>query len=390
MGAMIILPAAVMAVLGYMSFEGDLRVRRAERHSRVRMAFDRVFTALPRMLEESASEPYGRVNVDQFLHETFPALVDWAGDPEVSLKIIDTPPSVFTHPPNRPLGPRLPGFSLIAEDRDPDSAIREVSGARDRFVLLVAALFIVIGVGLTILRRTVSAEVTLARRRSDFVSAVSHELRTPLTGIRMYADMLRDGWVKDEETVRHYHESMARESERLSRLVQNVLDFSALEKNRKDYKMVRGGLAESALAAVDLLAPYLDQKGFRVELAVAEDLPDVMRDADSVQQCVVNLVDNAVKYARNHEPKEIEVGIGRRGDHVDLTVRDHGPGLSAKEKERAFEPFFRGRSPVATEVGGAGLGLALVSRFARAHRGTATFEDAPGGGALIRVSFPVS
>jgi signal transduction histidine kinase len=323
-----------------------------------------------------------------FVSDTFPALAARAGDPEVVARVVDTPVSLFAYPPNRSLGPMIPGLSLQAEERDPDAPARSIAAAQERFVLLIGALFAVIGVGLYLLHRTVRAELELARRRSDFVSAVSHELRTPLTGIRMYADMLRDGWV-GEETVKEYHEAMARESERLSRLVQNVLDFSALEKGRKDYRFERGDLAEPVRAAVDLLEPYLTEKGFRVEADLPDDLPEVDRDADAVQQCVVNLVDNAVKYAKGGEPPEIEVSLARSGESIDLTVRDHGPGIPAADRDRVFETFFRRAAPEAAEVGGAGLGLALVRRCARAHGGDAAAEEAAGGGAVLRVSFPV-
>jgi signal transduction histidine kinase len=331
------------------------------------------------------------VDVRAFLRETAASLDGIAGDPEVLLRVVPTPPRSYAYPPNRPLSPLFPHLSLLAEEADGSrDAFDSIAGARERFVLLVGALFAVIAAGLFLVRRTVRAEIELARRRADFVAAVSHELRTPLTGIRMYADMLREGWVDDEATVREYHEALARESERLSRLVQNVLDFSALEKGRKDFRMEEGDLAGPVRDAIDLLGPYLAEKGFEVATDLPEDLPPVLRDADAVQQCVVNLLDNAVKYARDREPRRIEVALTRRDGAIDLTVRDHGPGLGPEDRARVFDPFFRGSSPSTREVGGAGLGLSLVRRFARAHGGTAGAEAAPDGGSLFRVTFPVA
>ena len=331
------------------------------------------------------------IDVLRFRETAFAHLAARADDPGVRVRLEPTPYAPSDDPPWRAAGAWLPGLALVAAPAaaagSPPSA---ALAARDRFVWLAAALFAVIGAGLWFLRRTVRAEMDLAGRKAEFVAAVSHELRTPLTGIRMYADMLRDGWVKDEATAREYYVAMANESDRLGRLVQNVLDFSALERGSKPFSFARGSPATPVRDAIASLEPHVTSRGFAVQSAIPDDLPGIDHDADVVRQIVINLVDNAVKYAATGDG-ERTIGVALAGTAeggVDLTVRDHGPGLEPAEAERLFAPFERGAIATRAAIPGAGLGLALVRRFADAHGGRVTTERPPGGGLRVRVSFP--
>jgi len=329
------------------------------------------------------------IDVRSFREGVFGRLEARADDPEVRVRLEPTPLWESSDRPWRGAGDWLPGLALVADPTDSPHPPSAALAARDRFVMLAAALCAVIAAGLWFIHRTVRAEMDLAGRKAEFVAAVSHELRTPLTGIRMYADMLRDGWVKDEETAQEYYVAMANESDRLGRLVQNVLDFSALERGSKQFAFERGSLATPVREAVAALDPHVTGRGFKTVLRVPDDLPDVDRDADVVRQIVINLIDNAVKYAASGDgERTITVALAPREGGVDLTVRDRGPGLEPEDAKAIFAPFERGRLATRAAIPGAGLGLALVRRFAESHGGTVRSEQPEGGGARFRVTFP--
>jgi signal transduction histidine kinase len=279
----------------------------------------------------------------------------------------------------------LPRGYLLEIGMHPAAALGgQLAAADDRLVWTLGAVGFVVLLGLLFAWRAVRAESRLATRKAEFVSAVSHELRTPLTSIRMYADMLKEGWVKDEQTAKDYFGLISAESERLTRLVNNVLDFSRIEKGRKDFEMRLGDPAPVVRDVAGVLAPYLREKGFELQLEVPERLPECAFDKDALTQILVNLIDNAVKYGAREVRVEAEAIDGR----VVLRVLDRGPGIPAEEQGRIFEPFSRGEN--AGSVGGSGLGLALVHHYVDAHGGRIEVGDREGGGAVFALSLPAA
>ncbi|MCP3959906.1 MAG: hypothetical protein GY719_18840, partial [bacterium] len=190
-------------------------------------------------------------------------------------------------------------------------------------LLAFAAIF-----GLFALYRMVAVVVTYAERRNNFVSAVTHELKTPLTAIRMYGEMLRDGMVDGEGKRQQYYEIMTSETERLTRLVQNVLELSQLEQKKRSMKMEVGDVVPVVEEVLDVLRPHAEEQGFSFLLSVAEELPEVRYDRDALVQVLFNLVDNALKYSSEARDKEIVLSCRREGDGVVLSVADHGPGVA--------------------------------------------------------------
>jgi signal transduction histidine kinase len=250
-------------------------------------------------------------------------------------------------------------------------------------LLLLATL----GLGLTALYRMVSVVVSFAERRSNFVAAVSHELKTPLTAIRMYGEMLRDGMVSGEAKRHEYYRHITVESERLSRLINNVLEFSRLEKGARSVALVEGSVASVVREAAELLGPHVEGEGFALRLEVDADLPPVRFDRDALLQVLCNLVDNAVKYAREACPKQIVLRCRRHGDGVSLTVRDHGPGVPARHLGRIFEPFYRGESELTRRSKGTGLGLALVRGLVQRMGARVSGRNVPDGGFEVEIAF---
>ncbi len=232
-------------------------------------------------------------------------------------------------------------------------------------------------------------QLTLARQKDDFISAVSHELRTPLTSIRMYAEMLEKGWVKTEDKQTRYHHHIRRESERLSRLIENVLDFSRLQRGRKRFHFDLGNLNDCVNQAVAMMTPYANQQGFTLSTHYRE-LPPCRFDKDAVLQIMVNLIDNALKYARNAADKTIILRTRREKEVLVIEVEDHGPGVPHSQRQKIFQEFYRTEAEATREATGTGLGLALVKRFAEAHQGFVDIIPARPQGALFRVGLKIN
>jgi len=276
---------------------------------------------------------------------------------------------------------------LSLMERNPDRLQQQSHGLRVWYIGMLAIVAIAIGLGLIGLWRGVREQLALACKKDDFISAVSHELRTPLTSIRMYAEMLEQDWVSSPEKRQSYYGQIRQESERLSRLIENVLDFSRMQRGRKKFTLVAGDLNACLQQSVDTLAPYARQHGFSLQTVFA-DLPSLCFDRDAVSQILVNLVDNAVKYAAAAEDKTIWIRTSLDARHVTIEVEDRGPGVPAAQRQKIFEQFYRMESEATRQTQGTGLGLALVMRFAEAHRGYVRLRTAHPLGAVFQVALP--
>ena len=267
----------------------------------------------------------------------------------------------------------LPGYTLAVWRVVPRShALRYLT------TLLAPFLALVLGGVLLVL------EITRERRESmlktGFVSNVSHELKTPLTAVRLSAEMLREGRVKEEAQAR-YLEVIVRESERLTRLVDNVLDFGRLERGRRKFNLEARDVNE-LLSVAEAQRPRVEAAG--LTLMVRSAPMPVMRtfDLDAVGQVLVNLIDNAVKYAASG--KMVEVSVSERGE---ITVADRGPGIAAKHRSRIFERFYRCDDSITAKSSGSGLGLSIASRLMAGMGGELVFAPRAGGGAVFTIKF---
>jgi signal transduction histidine kinase len=262
-------------------------------------------------------------------------------------------------------------------------------GAGPQSAVLVGLLLLVVVV-LVVLDRAAEQADALARQRSAFVSAVSHELRTPLTTLRMYAELLRDGLVADADKVHRFHADMVQESVRLSHLVENVLEAQRLEEGRRPLRLEDVELGPFVAGVVNGQRPLLAQRGVAVDLDVSSDEIVLAVDRQAIEQTLVNLIENAVKYGRGAEAR-VHVGLLRRANDVVIAVEDHGPGVARDERERVFQRFVRIDRPGEEHVAGTGLGLALVRELARAHGGDASIVDSQlsAHGCRVEVRLPI-
>jgi signal transduction histidine kinase len=256
------------------------------------------------------------------------------------------------------------------------------------YLYAIAVLLLISGTaGLLALYRMVAVTVRFAERRNNFVAAVSHELKTPLTAIRMYGEMLRDGMVVDEDKRREYYGTITAESERLTRLINNVLEFSRLEQGTRQTSLVVGPIGPIVREAAAILAPHAREIGFRIEVEVAPDLPPVRLDRDAVLQVVFNLVDNALKYARDAGDRVIAIRCLREGDAIAVAVSDRGPGVSARHLAKIFEPFYRGEDELTRTAKGTGIGLSLVRGLAETMGAAVNGRNLAGGGFEVVMRF---
>jgi signal transduction histidine kinase len=254
----------------------------------------------------------------------------------------------------------------------------------------IAGLALVLGIavfGGYLLLRDVNRDFRLNEVRAQFVASVSHELKTPLTAIRMFAETLAMGRTGDERTKSEYLETIVNESERLARLVDNVLDFSKIEQGKKIYRLRPTRLEEVAGSAARALQFPLAQQGFQLHLTVQDEMPGVQADPDAIQQAILNLLTNAMKYSG--DAREIDLRLGARNGDAVIEVVDHGLGMAPDERKRVFEKFYRAPSHESHLIAGTGLGLTLVAHIAQAHGGRVEVESAPGAGSTFCIFIPI-
>jgi signal transduction histidine kinase len=235
--------------------------------------------------------------------------------------------------------------------------------------------------------RTLKTEMAMAQMKSDFVSTVSHEFRSPLAGLNQLGEMLRDGRVPDESRRQEYYEMIVAETQRLRRLVENILDFSRLEDGRKQYRFEPMEPAGWLREVAEDFRSQVAGRGFSVETSIPKALPSIVADRETLTTAVHNLLDNAVKYSRHSNIVQLEANANEHG--LAILVRDRGVGIRATDRPRIFEKFYRGGGELAREVKGVGLGLNLVQHIVKAHGGTVDFDTAEGEGSTFTIHLKI-
>ena len=258
---------------------------------------------------------------------------------------------------------------------------------RRSFLILGFLSLMIIG-GLVLTKHMVSKEMAVARLKSDFVSNVSHELRTPLALIRLYAETLELGRITTQEKRQQYYRIVRKESERLTALINNILDFSRIEAGRKEYEFRETDIADLVRNTLDSYRYQIEQQGFAFEESIAPDLPAVRVDREAIARALVNLVNNALKYSTHK--KFLAVKLYRENGVVKLEVADHGIGIARRDQSKIFEKFYRSGDPLVHNTKGSGLGLSLVRHITEAHGGEIEVESTPGTGSTFILSLPLA
>jgi signal transduction histidine kinase len=340
------------------------------------------------------------VDPRQFRAAEFPAAFDAAVarhlGPELdalSLTVLDAAGSLVRGPdpaggvPEAVAGLSFPlaGWRVEARPRGPTP---EELAARQFAIgvaqTLLVGLLLAGGAALTL--RASSREIGLLRMKADFLSNVTHEFQSPLTAIRVYAELLKSGRVREQDRLEECATHLERESQRLGRLVNNILDFARMDAGRRGFRYREVDLAAVAREAVEAERARAERTGHRIELEAPAGLPPVAADAEALGQALANLLDNALKYSP--AGSRVAVRVARAGGSVAVSVADEGPGIPRGEHERVFERFYRVPAGLTHDVKGSGIGLALVKHVVEAHRGGVTVESGPGRGATFTITLP--
>ncbi len=279
----------------------------------------------------------------------------------------------------------FPGLVLGMKLRGTTLAAMGQHFVHTSFLILGGLSFLLAG-GIFLTYRNVSKEMALARLKSDFVSNVSHELRTPLSLIRLYAETLELGRLTSAEKHQEYYCIIRKESERLTALINNILDFSRIEAGRKEYDFRETDMRELVCNTLESYRYQIEQHGFTLEETIGE-VPPLRVDREAVARSLVNLVNNALKYSQDR--KYIGVKLYRQNGSVKLEVIDHGIGIPLNEQNKIFEKFYRVGDPLVHNTKGSGLGLSLVQHIAKAHGGDVAVDSAPGAGSKFTITLPL-
>jgi signal transduction histidine kinase len=220
------------------------------------------------------------------------------------------------------------------------------------------------------------------------MSTVSHEFKSPLTSIRQMAEMLVDGRVPSPERQRKYHTSILQQSERLSHLIDNILDFSKMEEGKKIFRFEKADITTVVRDTVESFQYQTAGQGFDISLLIPELVPDIVFDREAMEQVMHNLLDNAFKYSG--DSRKIEVHLLSKVNEITISVRDHGIGIRKEDHDKIFSRFFRAGEELTQTVKGSGIGLTIVKQIVEAHNGHITVESSPGKGSTFSVRLPVS
>jgi len=254
------------------------------------------------------------------------------------------------------------------------------------FPVVNALMILAIIIGVVITLRGTARELEFSQLKSDFVSNVSHELKTPLALIRMFAETLQMGRARSPEKIQEYYTIITRESERLTQLINNVLDFSRIEGGRKTYDLRLDDLADVVRDTLRAYSYELDKQQFTVDTQI-EEVPETLLDRNAISLALLNLLSNAVKYSGDE--RHIRVACEARNGALVVEVADHGLGIDRTDLDKVFEKFYRARDEQVRATRGSGLGLAIVKHSIDAHGGTIAVESEKGKGSTFTVTLPV-
>ncbi len=259
-------------------------------------------------------------------------------------------------------------------------------GRRTLSIMMVMLAGVVL-LGLFAIHQSAHTIVDLSERRSGFVSSVTHELKTPLTNIRMYVEMLEQGIARDQEREQEYFGILGSESARLSRLINNVLEFSKLENKQRHLDQQEGTFEEVIQEVRSIMQEKLRQEGFIFSVEAREIQP-FKYDREVMVQVLINLIENSMKFGKDSSTREITLRLCPENDTVKISVADTGPGIPNAFLKKVFDDFYRVDDSLTRTTRGTGIGLALVKKFITAMDGTVSAANNEGPGCTITITLP--
>jgi two-component system phosphate regulon sensor histidine kinase PhoR len=330
-------------------------------------------------------------DVPRIVHDVFPAL--YSDVQQSRVNIVDADGKIVFGPPlkgggltlGRQFETTLYKWTLNVTMNSAAELAAAVARRRLLEMVLVGLSSVVVIAGLFVILIAAERERRLSNLKSEFVANVSHELKTPLALVRMFAELLQTGRADGEEKRKQYLSIIVNESDRLNALIENVLDFAKVERGQAAYEIAPARLAEPVGRAVEACRLRAERDNVALTLSI-EDVPELMIDERAIEIAVINLVDNALKYAP--EGKYIAVAVRPRASGAEVSVTDQGPGIAPEDRKRIFERFVRGKTSSGKQVRGSGIGLSLVKHIAEAHGGSISIEDAKPHGAVFTLRLP--
>jgi signal transduction histidine kinase len=284
------------------------------------------------------------------------------------------------------IGEALPHWEAALYLMRPEQLQENARGVRRTLVLLIATALAAIAFGGWTVFADARRQMALAQKKTDFVSNVSHELKTPLTSIRMFAEMMQSGNAAEKRP--QYLRIIVAEAERLTRLINNVLDFARLERKQKRYDFHPLDLHEVVARTWEGHELHLREQGFTTRWQALPGPYPVRGNDDALAQILVNLLSNAEKYSTDR--KEVEIHSYITEDSVHVSVLDRGSGVPHGEEAKIFEAFYRAHDSLASGIQGSGLGLTLAQRLAKEHGGEITYQAREGGGSNVTLRLPLT
>jgi signal transduction histidine kinase len=254
------------------------------------------------------------------------------------------------------------------------------------FFWTILALLVIVFFGSGLIIRTIVQEVNLLNLKSEFIASVSHEFKTPLTAMGAVLERLMSDEVKDPKKTKEYYKILSLDSERLKRLVKNVLDFTKIEDGKREYKLTSTDITKLVRQEVDSFQNENRMTGVKVDTEMDDNIPHVMADEEAMSQALHNVLDNAAKFSGPE--KNIHINILRRQDSVEIAVQDRGIGIPENEQKKVFEKFCRGKHASSMSPTGTGLGLTLVKHIMDAHFGDVIIKSQPGKGTRVSLIVP--
>ncbi|HEX4474269.1 MAG TPA: HAMP domain-containing sensor histidine kinase [Polyangiaceae bacterium] len=345
-------------------------------------------------------------DIGRIVKDTLPTL--FTEQSQSKLNVVDEQGRIIYGPPLRSgeftVGVRIPttlyNWRMQVSPASGEEIARSVQNQKTIELVLVTLSCVVIVAGAFTILFAAQKERRLNALKTDFVANVSHELKTPLALVRMFGEMLQSGRVASDEKRKEYLDIIVNESERLSSLIENVLDFARVEKGRGSYEFAEGDVGVVVSRAAQVLKYRAEREHTRLDLQVQNQLPECRIDDRALQLAVVNLIDNAIKYGRptpengtDSGSAIVKISAEEQDGNVVIRVKDHGPGIPKTERERIFERFIRGTKTADRDgvpVRGSGIGLALVKHIAESHGGTAHVESEVGKGSTFILTIPIA
>ncbi len=272
-------------------------------------------------------------------------------------------------------------------DKDGRSIEQLTGNEKQLYLVLFVGIIVVMLIGIFIIVRAVIHESEVSRMKSEFVSNVSHELKTPLALIRMFGETLDEGIVTDEKKRREFYSIIRKESERLTHLIDNVLDFSRMDTGAKIYHFEEADLVKVVRSSLEAYKFHIRDNGFEIEIELPDESMLLKIDKDAISQALLNLLSNAVKFSEYK--KFIRVEVSSDSTSAMISVTDNGVGIAKRELSKIFEKFYRAPSSMVEETTGSGLGLALVKHIVEAHDGIIDVESEPGKGSMFIIRIPL-